>query len=411
VPVSAEDQAAIGKILASGNLALADAYGQEFLRQLPDDDYGRALNSHIAALIGLGDGTGGTGDTRFDAVANPHMEAFLAGCGPCRSADKFLLIKAWGLGFWSDIFHVLGALLLAEVTGRTPYVCWGGNSLFSPDPARNAFSLYYTAINPDALDAILAVPADEIFPVKWRTAGLAAENVGKWRALHRGGEGRLAGLYLLNRPERLVVSDFFIGVLDMLPWIPETHPWHGLPLDRVVRALAAKYLIPNQDISDAVARVTHGTLAGGDFVAVHVRGSDKAAEMKNLDEFNRSYEPPVRRELGHGRRIFLMTDSAGIEQEYRDRYGDHMVCLEALRTASETGLHYTLEGEARHRAGKEVVIDVLAALHCGRFIGNGRSNPSCMVDFLIEDPGAKTLLAENQNRSRFLRILSDEAPG
>lgn len=397
------DQPELDRILASGNLALADAIGQEILRQSPGDDFGRALKSHIATLIGLGDGAGGT---RFDAVANPHIEEFLAGCGPCRSAEKYLLIKAWGFGFWSDIFHVLGALLLAEVTGRTPHVYWGANSLFSPDPARNAFPLYYTPVNPDALEAIMGVPADEIFPVKWRSAGLAAEDLGKWRALHRGGEGRLAGLYLLNRPERLLVSDFFIGVFDMLPWIPETHPWHGLSLDRVVRALVAKYLIPNHEISDAVAGVVDERLAGGDFVAVHVRGSDKAAEMRNLDDLNRAYEPLVRRELEQGRRIFLMTDSAAIEKEYRDRYGDRLVCLEALRTASETGLHYTLKGRLRHRAGKEVVVDVLAALHCGRFIGNGRSNPSCIVDFLIGDPGAKHLLVENQNRSRFLRILA-----
>lgn len=177
----------------------------------------------------------------------------------------------------------------------------------------------------------------------------------------------------------------------------------------MVRALVAKYLVPQPEISDAVAGVVDDTLAGGDFVAVHVRGSDKAAEMSNLDDVNRAYEPLVRRELERGRRIFLMTDSAGIEKEYRERYGDRLVCLEALRTASETGLHYTLKGRLRHRAGKEVVVDVLAALHCGRFIGNGRSNPSCIVDFLIGDRAAKHLLVENQNRGGFLRILADKA--
>ena len=85
MPVSAEDQAEIGKILASGNLARADAIGQQILRQSPGDDFGRAPKPHIAALIGLSDGSDGT---RFDAVANPHMEEFLAASGPCRSAEN-----------------------------------------------------------------------------------------------------------------------------------------------------------------------------------------------------------------------------------------------------------------------------------------------------------------------------------
>jgi len=49
---------------------------------------------------------------------------------PFQRVEKFLLIKAWGYGFWSDVSHVLGQLLVAELTGRTPIVHWGQNSLF-----------------------------------------------------------------------------------------------------------------------------------------------------------------------------------------------------------------------------------------------------------------------------------------
>jgi hypothetical protein len=35
---------------------------------------------------------------------------------------RYLLIKAWGFGFWADLDHVLGALLLADLTRRVPVV-------------------------------------------------------------------------------------------------------------------------------------------------------------------------------------------------------------------------------------------------------------------------------------------------
>lgn len=44
--------------------------------------------------------------------------------------NRYLLIKSWGFGFYSDVIAVLGSLLLAEITHRTPVVHWGKNSLF-----------------------------------------------------------------------------------------------------------------------------------------------------------------------------------------------------------------------------------------------------------------------------------------
>jgi hypothetical protein len=44
--------------------------------------------------------------------------------------ERYLLIKGWGFGFWADMAHVTGSLLLAEITGRIPLVYWGPESLF-----------------------------------------------------------------------------------------------------------------------------------------------------------------------------------------------------------------------------------------------------------------------------------------
>jgi protein O-GlcNAc transferase len=62
-------------------------------------------------------------------------------------AGNFLLIKAWSYGFWSDVSHVLGQLLVAEITGRTPIVHWDSNSLFGDGTGSNAFEFYFETLS------------------------------------------------------------------------------------------------------------------------------------------------------------------------------------------------------------------------------------------------------------------------
>ncbi|MDK9702056.1 MAG: hypothetical protein OEL20_02880 [Sulfuritalea sp.] len=64
-----------------------------------------------------------------------------------RHQNGFLLIRAWGAGFWSDVDHVLGQLLLAEITGRIPIVHWGAESLFGGTTDEDGFALYFKRIN------------------------------------------------------------------------------------------------------------------------------------------------------------------------------------------------------------------------------------------------------------------------
>lgn len=63
------------------------------------------------------------------------------------SKDRFLLIKSWGCGFWSDVDHVMGQLLAAELTNRIPIVYWGPNSLYAGSFQSNAFELYFEPVS------------------------------------------------------------------------------------------------------------------------------------------------------------------------------------------------------------------------------------------------------------------------
>ncbi len=82
-----------------------------------------------------------------------------------------------------------------------------------------------------------AAPAAELFPGKWRIAGIESSGIDRITPPHRGGEGGMAAIWLLNRPERVVVSDFPIGIVDLIPWIPEGSAWHGKRLNEIVAAL------------------------------------------------------------------------------------------------------------------------------------------------------------------------------
>ena len=132
----------------------------------------------------------------------------------------YLLIKSYG--FWSDVEHVIGALLLAEMTGRTPVVHWGGNSYFTDDERGDAFGTFF--------EPLAALPrndsaeeVDSIYPPKWSRDKLAENGLNVWD----GAVSRLSGLYLLNRPEHLVVTYFFTQVVELPPWLPPDHWLQG----------------------------------------------------------------------------------------------------------------------------------------------------------------------------------------
>jgi hypothetical protein len=85
--------------LSLGDLQRAETLCRMALDRAPDDLEARALLTEIGRRVGV------------DAM----------GIYPDGHA-RYLLIKAWGFGFWADLDHVLGALLLADLTRRVPVV-------------------------------------------------------------------------------------------------------------------------------------------------------------------------------------------------------------------------------------------------------------------------------------------------
>ncbi len=341
----------------------ADHYGQA-LALLPEP---RARSSSLNALLK---------DSQAKAAQAADAQA-RGGEGTATATTRALLIKAWGYGFWSDLDHVLAGLLLAEITGRVPVVHWGSNSLFRRADTANAFECFFEPVSQLKL-ADLQAEGLSYFPAKWQAGNLQQEDVQKW-----SGEGsRLTGLYMLRRPEAVVVSDFHTKLNDLIPWIPHGHPLRGMDRNQLYRHLVTKYLSLQPALRTKVDVQSVSMLAGRHWLAVHVRGSDKVREIAHLDAVNQTYWSAIDQilQVNPSLNIFLLTDSEPMVATFRQRYGDRVHTLDCQRSDSDQGVHYA--GHDGVAMGEQVILDAWTAARCDFFLGNGGSNVSVGIRHL-----------------------------
>lgn len=406
-------QRAAADYLAKANLAAADVCCRQILARAPSNAVALNLTGVIAAQLGLYE----SAVTAFEqaCAADPafrhasenlaHVERLTAASPQPASmhSERFLLIKAWGYGFWSDVNHVLGALLLAEITRRIPVVHWGSNSRFTDASNRDAFEFYFEPVSEYSIEDLYALEDPDFFPSKWSKDKLWLENHAKWH----GQDSRLAALHYLNRRETIAVSDFYIGAVDLLPWIPPQHPLHGKSIEHVYRHLAKKYLCPRASIVAAIDDFFRRHLANGRTVAVHLRGSDKQTEMGTTAEINRRYLHLLEETLEPMSRIFLLTDDARWLSVFKTAYGNRVIFTDCQRTGDDTGIHYSKSADAV-RLGLEIMQDTYLATRADRFIGNGQSNVSAMIALLKEWSAADCiLLSPSVLLERNLRLYVD----
>jgi hypothetical protein len=318
------------------------------------------------------------------------------------SDPRYLVIKSWGYGFWSDVSQVLGALLLAEVTGRIPVVHWGRNSLFGDGSAANAFHNYFEPVSNVTLENMARLPDASFFPPKWNQKNLFEEGVNKWQ----GSYSRTAALYFLPRRETIAVCDFYIGVIDVIPWLATDHPLYEKPPSDVYRYLINKYLRPRQSIVSDCESFYEAHLGGRRFVAIHIRGSDKELEDAELHRTNHSNFVALKT-VDPTWKIFLLTDDENWVARVRGTYGDRVITTDCRRASGKTGVHY-LKPNDRVRLGREVMVDVYLARRADKFFGNGRSNVAAFIalfkDWNVDDCilGAPSQLME---RNLFIHVV------
>ena len=311
--------------------------------------------------------------------------------GATPNGPRYLLIREWSAGFWSDVDHVLGMCLLAEVTDRIPLVWWGEQSNFRAPGVANAWESFFAPVS-QARPGDLENKDLRVFPAKWRGRAPTGRIANRW-----SGEGsRLVGLHLLDREEELVVSDFHTGVNVLLAWLPSSHPLSGKSVPDAYRYLTAKYLRPRGEILAVADRFAAAHFGNAPVVAVHVRASDKIQEVSALEALSAEYFPVVERWLAAApdAKLFLLTDGIRVRALYEKRYGARLVTTASTRTDSAVGVHFMQHADPG-RIGVEVMVDTYLAARCSQFIGLGYSNVSLFASYLKRWPeGSCVLLGE-----------------
>lgn len=310
-------------------------------------------------------------------------------------APRYLLIKSWAAGFWSDVSHVLGGLLLAEMTGRVPVVHWGPNCLFGDGSGRDAFTFFFRPIGTTTVHDLMTLAGPtSFFPGKWNAANLLAEDNAKWT----GADSLMGGVHFLNRPETVAVADFHLSVAALAPWIAGTDPLAGLSLEALHRYLIDKYLHPVEAIVSAAGAFVAEHFGSNRFVAAHIRGADKILEFARLPAATEAvlrYLDAVPPQL----RLFVMTDDQAVATRVRARYGARVALSDSRRSDGAQGVHLAPAADGR-RLGMEVMLDVYVALRSLAFVGIGSSNPSSMIALMKPWPNTSCKLI---GRSRMLR--------
>lgn len=298
--------------------------------------------------------------------------------------EKYLVIREWGHGFWSDVFHVVTLLMVAEWTNRIPIVYWGANSRFTNDPNRDAFSTFFNPIGLDHL-ADANRSGQSVYPPRWRPGALTEQR------RHRGVPLFVSdyGPGLLFRDETVVVADIYTWLAELLPWTEEKKldPLEPQTAWSLFRRVVRKYLRPLPAVVAAADAAWSALAMRGPTLAVHVRGSDKEWEVAGLSQAHRILELEAGAWLGHSpeTQILLLTDSETVLQSWLSRHGNRLHSTTVTRTADKIGVHHHNYPD-RYRLGVEVLVDTLLACRCDRFIGMPTSNVATAIACLKDWP-------------------------
>jgi len=316
--------------------------------------------------------------------------------------QRYLVIKSWGFGFWSDVSHTLGGLLLAEITGRTPVVHWGEACRFGDGSVQDSFQKFFEPVSSVPVPALRQIGNASFFPSKWNSANLLEDNVFKWT----GRGGRLGPVEFLNRAATVAVADFYIGIAHAAHWLPAHHSMSQQPLEKICFYLAEKYLRPSPAVRARCDSFYRENLMGAPLVAVHLRGSDKAVEDRELHAINQKILAALDA-IPVNFRIFLLTDDNNYLSLVKDRYRERVVATQCQRTSGTTGTHY-LASTDRELAGLEIMTDTYLALRADKFIGNARSNVAAMISVMRAwPPGGCTLFGAFELAILRLRVFRD----
>jgi hypothetical protein len=175
---------------------------------------------------------------------------------------------------------------------------------------------------------------------------------------------------------RVVVSDYYIGVPDITHLILEHHPMFGKSNEEIFHYIFGKYLVLSTPIRRTV-EAFHQEHLREPFIAIHLRGSDKVGEQKDLDQVNYACAKALdAMESSH--KIFLLTDDTRLVAAMTAVFGRRVVVTDSRRTGSGVGVH-SMPAPSRFGLGREILIDTYLAMLATTFVGNGATNVAAVI--------------------------------
>lgn len=335
------------------------------------------------------------------------------------SNDRFLLIKAWSYILWADVDHVLGQLLIAEITDRIPVVYWPTHCINNGFIHTNGFELYFEPVSNYTIFDI-AKPDYTYYPPIWDSDNLLTEDRNKETWVFRNiGD-------LLCSKANVVVGDVYYNIYELIPFIKKSHPAYGMSAEQAYQYLFSKYIRLKSDIETEIQGYYNSWIKNNHpILAVHVRRADKDAVFDTRDSkkfgnqyWNKVYkkyrqepekkkkkiyklfrkgkfkEPNViyHREIKkyiekyNVKKIFLLTDCEDILKEYKDKYGRMLVYTDSKRITNDQPVFDMENPMIKRRRGVEAIKDVYIASKCDFFIGNDFSNLSRGITRLKDWP-------------------------
>jgi hypothetical protein len=314
------------------------------------------------------------------------------------SDQRFLLINSWGSGFGFDLLYLLGQLLVAELSNRTPVIHWGKNSMYnqnSENPKYNAFNDFFEPINALTCEDMQQYTPN-VYPEHWQERELSDYiRRTRWRNTANKQRFQISSIYYLAREEKVAVSGEYCTLKMLRPWLPEEHELFGQSTESMYRHLYKKYLKPNSHIQAQAKEFIEEAFGSKSFYAIHLRGTDKyqEAQSKNINEINQQLVKQL--ELDAKKHpIFLMTDDANIATELKKQFGSQVHFTKATRVteSKQGGVHH--QSENKRQIGEEVLIDILIAAKAAHFYGCGFSYLADLIS-AIRTEKSSTLLPWN----------------
>lgn len=295
--------------------------------------------------------------------------------------ERTLVIRAWGSGFWADVHHVATMQIIADITGRTPTVFWGGNSFYTDDATQDAFTKIFEPIS--ELDPLrVAARDDAVYPTQYVPKDIIDNSPKTWP----WSDGYYTGLLLLNRPEPIVFGDYYTPLRQIQSWAPQDHWATQIDEDALLRRMLRRFRLQPALAADIDALAAQ-YLNTGPVLAWHVRNAAaKAPEDTGHGDANARIDARVDRLMQEqpDLRLFLMTDQMATVTAVRARYGERMFTLDSVRTENTRDMIYTIldrrsQGLSCQQLAYEIVKESYLALRCRYFAGNLNSAVACSI--------------------------------